>query len=125
MPLHRLTDIKISGHDRVLAELPDFDFHRIKDVRRVEIVAPSEAAPLTLQIEAVYRTQGSSTVVRLQFTGVQELVLPAFGPGFAFKELEVEDVRGHGHEGVSFEVIDHYERDFRCRCSHLEVSVAK
>ncbi len=122
--IHRLVDLKkVGGASAVLARIPDFDLHRIKDLRHFEYSVSPESGVAELRISAVYRTPSQNHTIELLFSGVRELVVPTLVPEFAFKELEVEDVSKHGHEGVSFEVIDHYERDFMCRCGKLAVSL--
>jgi len=124
MRAHHLSELEIEGREKVLHLEPLFDFYKIRKVRRIVIDFYEESGNShkpDIIITADYRSKTSTYELVIRFEGVHELVLPDMQPFLHLTELEVEDTRERMLEGVNFEIIAHYENDFRCLCRGIEI----
>ena len=124
MRAHNLSDLDITGREKILHAEPHFDFYRIKRARSASITFGHEADDgkyPSLVLVTDYRGDSGAYELTIRFDGIRELVLPEMRPALLFTELEVEDVRGRMLEGVRFEVASHYDRSFQCLCRDIAV----
>lgn len=122
MRTHFLNQLAINGREKALALEPDFDFYRADKVLSLEMAfARRNQALPSLWLKLEYEASSRSYELVVLLEDVRELVMPTIAPGLVLPELEIEDLRGRGMEGASFEVISHFERAFRCTCGGVSI----
>lgn len=117
---HLLRELDIAGREMVLSIEPSFDFYKIARVARVCIDFGEEDDSLSVELKAEYLVE-KKYEISILMEGVRELVLPEMRASLLFSELEIEDVRERQLEGICFEIVDQFERSFRCSCRNITI----
>ena len=108
MSTHFLESLPIRGREAALRVLPNFDFHDLRQVRRLVLETYTDDVDGTLwtdllltaiYIQAVTRKTFEVTV---KFGEVRYVKLPELKPLFSLSEVEVEDVSEDQIEGVKY-----------------------
>ena len=117
-----MKELSLVGREKVLGVDPEFDFCRAKRVRRLELDFSNDEVPAPSLHLALECENGENRFeLTLLLGGVRELVVPHIHGPLFLPELEVEDVRARMLQGISYELVSHFDRSFRCSCSDLVV----
>lgn len=122
MSTHFLQQLQIGGREKALTLEPDFDFYRAKKVLKLVIEFSEEPEPIaSLRIDLAYHAVARPYRLSLLLDDVRELVIPSMTPCLFLPELEIEDLQERMMEGIRFEIISQFERDFRCACRDITI----
>jgi hypothetical protein len=111
---HRLKNIEIENHTELLESFPNFDFYKFVHVAKLEIAWHSDC--LSLFLTAIY---DGTHKMQFLFEGVKSLILPDLrNEGLWLSELELEDQRSMGIEGVNYQLKD-FGSCFCLTCSKI------
>lgn len=122
MKISSLEHGKIPGREKCNGYISEFSFYKITRVLTIHIDPCNLDDLHSLKIGFLYEsgTEGSF-LLKFRFTGIRQLVFPAFCPHAFVSEIEVEDLSQDQIEGVSFQMKDFGQSDFIVLCKNLEL----
>jgi hypothetical protein len=111
---HRIKNIEMENQTELLQSFPDFDFYKFVLVKKFEIDWNSNY--LSVFLTAIY---DGTHKLQFLFEGVKSLVLPDLcDEGLWLSELELEDQRKMGVQGVNFQLKD-FGSSFCLTCNKI------
>ena len=91
------------GMSAILERIPGFDLYKLNDIRRLALWGDPDRGVM-LEMDVVH---GDVDVCTLQLSGVRDLHLPEARLRMPWlSELEIEDIRDRGLEGITYELRD-------------------
>jgi hypothetical protein len=114
MPTHLRIASDVPGLEQVLRHIPDFDLYKLHKITRFMLREDVERG-LLLEMDVVHVNRH---ICSIQLEGVRDLRMPEILMSMpSFSELEVEDVRSRGLEGISYQLADRGPSGgFSCFC---------
>jgi hypothetical protein len=123
-----LRELSISGKEMALDVLPGFDFHKLRQLRRVIWeTSRQEESTATVYLTVSYedRDVGKSAEVTLKCVGVRQCRLPDLGSRCYLSEIEIEDVSADQWEGIRFRIESHGMNQCELHAKAIEIIECK
>ena len=119
MRSHFLSKLPITGKERVLEKIPNFDFYNLDHIEQINLKRVDDG--FDLELKALYK--GESALIGLRFVNVQLIKFPEMQPSFYLSELEIEDMSGSQIEGVKYRANNYGMTQFEVLSRDMEIAI--